>query len=77
MNPKPGDKVRISTVKEVIEGIMLESPDADLFLVKLKSGYNIGIKKEDVTNIVIIKEKPSQKIEISIIFFSVSWVQEG
>jgi len=65
MEPKPGDKVKISTVKEVIEGILLESPDAGLYLVKLNSGYNIGIKKEDVTNIEAVKGK-DEKIKREI-----------
>lgn len=57
MNPKSGDKVKISTVKEVIEGRLLESSDSSIYLVKLNSGYNIGIKKEEVVNIEAIKEK--------------------
>lgn len=54
---KIGDKVKISTVKEIIDGRLLESPDNSLYLVKLNSGYNIGVKKEDVINIEKIKEK--------------------
>ncbi|MCX6748173.1 MAG: Glu-tRNA(Gln) amidotransferase subunit GatD [Candidatus Pacearchaeota archaeon] len=52
-----GNKVKISTRKETTEGILLESPDSAIYLIKLKSGYNIGIKKEDVLNIKEIKEK--------------------
>jgi glutamyl-tRNA(Gln) amidotransferase subunit D len=61
MEVKVGDKVKISTVKEVIEGILLESPQAEIYLIKLKSGYNIGIKKEDVVNIEKVKEKLVKK----------------
>ncbi len=66
MQPKPGDKVRISTVKETIEGTLLESPQADLYLIKLKSGYNIGIKKEDVVNLELVKEKKEIKTKEEI-----------
>lgn len=58
---KPGDKVRISTVKEDVEGTLLESHEPGLTLIKLKSGYNIGIKNEDITNIEVISEKKEKK----------------
>ncbi|MBM3233906.1 Glu-tRNA(Gln) amidotransferase subunit GatD [Candidatus Pacearchaeota archaeon] len=58
--PQAGDKVKISTVKEEIEGTLLESYEPGIILIKLKSGYNIGIKKEDV---VLLEREPvlSQK----------------
>ena len=55
--PEIGNKVRISSVKETIEGTLLESPDSAIYLIKLKSGYNIGIKKEDVAHLELVKEK--------------------
>ncbi|MEM4230288.1 MAG: Glu-tRNA(Gln) amidotransferase subunit GatD [Candidatus Pacearchaeota archaeon] len=63
---KPGDIVRITTFKEQIEGILLESFESGILLIKLKSGYNIGIKKEDITNIELIKktEKEEKKYEV-------------
>ena len=57
MEVKTGDKVKISTVKEAIEGRLLESSDSSLYLIKLDSGYNIGVKRDDVTNIEKIREK--------------------
>jgi len=62
--PRAGDKVRISTVKEDIEGILLESHEPGLTLIKLKSGYNIGIKNEDITNIGILSQKESKAPEL-------------
>ena len=44
----PGDYISIMTTKESTEGTLLESHEPDIFLIKLKSGYNIGIKKEDI-----------------------------
>jgi len=61
-----GDKVKISTVKEDIEGTLLESSDSSLVLIKLKSGYNIGIKKEEITNIELIQAKKEKKQETKI-----------
>ena len=58
-----GDKVKISTFKEEIEGILLESPEPEIYLIKLNSGYNIGIKKEDVLNIEVVEEKKEKKEE--------------
>ena len=57
----PGDYINIRTTKENIEGTLLESHEPDIFLLKLKSGYNIGIKKEDIYDIrVIRKAKPEE-----------------
>jgi len=53
MEPKVGDKVKISTVKGEIEGTILECYVSGICLIKLKSGYNVGIKKEDITNIEV------------------------
>ena len=64
--PKPGDKVKISSVKEDIEGILLESYEPGLTLIKLKSGYNIGIKNEDISSIEIVQEKKEKKQETKI-----------
>ncbi len=64
MEPKAGDKVKISTVKEVVEGIMLESSEPEILLIKLNSGYNIGIKKEDVTGIEGGKRKKKEEVKV-------------
>ncbi len=61
MRPEFGDKVKISTVKEEIIGTLIKSPSSDLYLVKLESGYNIGIKKESVINIEILEKKKEKK----------------
>ncbi|MFO8016754.1 MAG: Glu-tRNA(Gln) amidotransferase subunit GatD [Candidatus Woesearchaeota archaeon] len=46
-----GDKVRITTKDEKIEGTMMPSENADVIMVKLDSGYNIGIDKSRVKEI--------------------------
>jgi len=55
-----GDKVKIITAKEETEGILLESSDSSIVLIKIKSGYNVGIKKEEIMNIELI-EKNKEK----------------
>ncbi len=62
----PGDIIEIRTVKETLQGALLESHEPGILLLKLKSGYNLGIEKEDITEAKLIKkaeEKP-QKVEI-------------
>ena len=59
-----GDKVAIRTVHEEFIGTLVESHDPKIVLVKLSSGYNFGIKKEDVVSIEKIeamKEDKSKK----------------
>jgi len=63
---EPGKKVRIKTRNEEINGIILESPSdkPEIVLVKLNSGYNIGLKKENILNIEILKtQKKKEKIK--------------
>ncbi len=55
--PDPGDKVRITTTDTTEEGIFMSSPDENIILVKLENGYNIGFKKEEVTDLIILKKK--------------------
>ncbi|MAG10750.1 Glu-tRNA(Gln) amidotransferase GatDE subunit D, partial [Candidatus Pacearchaeota archaeon] len=53
---KSGDRVKISLVKEDYEGILLESPESGIILLKLDSGYNIGLDKKKVIGIQVLKK---------------------
>lgn len=64
--PNAGDKVKVITSKEEVEGILIESSESGIVLIKLKSGYNIGIKKEDVTNIELIEKAKEKETEFKI-----------
>jgi len=66
MEAEIGDKVLLATVKEEIEGMLLESSDSEIYLIKLKSGYNIGIKKEDVVNIEVLEKSKEKKEKIEL-----------
>lgn len=52
-----GDFVELKTKDKVWSGYLLESYDYEILLLKLESGYNIGIRKED-----ILSEKILQKV---------------
>ncbi|MEM3127318.1 MAG: Glu-tRNA(Gln) amidotransferase subunit GatD, partial [Candidatus Woesearchaeota archaeon] len=58
----PGDKVKIRTADEEVEGILMESSDENIVSLKLSSGYNIGIAKVKTKEIKIIEKfrKPKE-----------------
>ena len=53
----PGDyaELKLAQFKQ-LEGIVLESYDKDIVLLKLKSGYNIGIPKENILEVKVIRK---------------------
>ncbi len=64
----PGDKVNITTREKEWMGNILESYDPETILLKLESGYNIGIKEETITNIKVLEkskqlEKQKKQLE--------------
>lgn len=62
--PEVGDIVEVLKEKDEKEsGILLESHEPGIMLLKLKNGYNIGIKKEDIIKIKI-KEKGEKKKDL-------------
>ncbi len=58
-----GDKVRIVINNKIQEGILLESYEPGFLLLKLNNGYNIGLKKEDISEIKILEKKEKEKKE--------------
>jgi len=63
-----GDKVKVELVKKDYEGILLESPQDEkgIILLKLNSGYNIGINKKDTLEVKLLKkgEDVKEKFEL-------------
>jgi len=53
-NPNTGDTVKITTSSETIKGKIMLSTDKNI-IIKLDSGYNIGIKKQKIKSIIIEK----------------------
>ena len=63
MNFQSGDFVRLRLAHDEIDGRVLESHDAGILLLKLESGYNIGILRENIlAGRVLRKFKESEKI---------------
>lgn len=58
-----GDKVRILTKKENVEGVLMPSSSKDVIMLKLDNGYNIGFPKGDVKRIDLLEKcKSLQKV---------------
>jgi glutamyl-tRNA(Gln) amidotransferase subunit D len=61
------ERVKIETKEKNYEGMLVESPDSKIILIKLDSGYNVGLKKDQIIKIEKIssknKEKKEKKIE--------------
>jgi len=55
-----GDKVLVKTFSDETRGILLESYEQGVLLIKLESGYNIGIDKSNIVEIKVL-EKPEKK----------------
>ena len=57
MNAKAGDKVRVTTQAETFEGTLVPRPDLlsdDITVIKLTTGYNIGIETKKIKKIDIL-----------------------
>ncbi|MCK4996909.1 Glu-tRNA(Gln) amidotransferase subunit GatD [Candidatus Pacearchaeota archaeon] len=70
---KPGDKVKIQTKSKTWEGLVLESHDSSIILLKLKSGYNIGIREGEILDAEVLakaegikKEKPEIVVDSNL-----------
>ena len=59
--PQPGDFVEISLVKNTYHGILLESGEAGIILLKLDSGYNIGLIKKEILDLKVLKKAEEKK----------------
>jgi len=56
MEAKAGDRVEIHLAKSEYSGILLESPESGIVLVKLDTGYNVGLNKKDVLKIDVLEK---------------------
>jgi glutamyl-tRNA(Gln) amidotransferase subunit D len=66
--PEPGDGVEIIINNKKEKGILLESHDPGVLLLKLDNGYNIGLKRENISEIKILnkKNKEEKKEELKL-----------
>ena len=61
--PQPGDEVLVKTKQKDETGILLESHELGIILLKLKTGYNLGIKKRDISSIKVMKKAKEEEVE--------------
>ena len=64
LNLLPGDKIEIVINDKIEKGIFLESYDKRILLLKLENGYNIGLKKENISKIKILKRVREKKTKV-------------
>ncbi|PIN90054.1 Glu-tRNA(Gln) amidotransferase GatDE subunit D [Candidatus Pacearchaeota archaeon CG10_big_fil_rev_8_21_14_0_10_34_76] len=63
----PGDYVQLKLAQfRELEGTALESHDKSIVLLKLRSGYNIGIPKENILGSKILKKFKDEKREYKL-----------
>lgn len=63
MRPTTGDKVKVTTKDEIYEGILMPNEQTESLVVKLSSGYNVGIDKDKVKKIEVIEKLKDSKSE--------------
>jgi len=61
---EPGTRVKITTTDEEHEGILMPA-EKDYYSIKLKTGYNMSIKKQKVMSIKQIKAAPKEVLKKS------------
>jgi len=66
INFNAGDYVKFRLTFEEIEGIVLECSDSSIVLIKLDSGYNIAIKKENILDSRVLKRFQIEREERSV-----------
>ena len=64
--PSPGDIIELTVNRKKQQGIFLESYDRGILLLKLENGYNIGIKKEDLSEIKVLEKRKEKKSDSEI-----------
>ncbi|MDP3734350.1 MAG: Glu-tRNA(Gln) amidotransferase subunit GatD, partial [Nanoarchaeota archaeon] len=65
----PGDRIKVITKKETIEGMLMPTFDKNVVLIKLDNGYNVGFPKKEVTKITVItksKEKKQKRASLAV-----------
>jgi len=64
MEGNVGDKVIITTKDKKLEGVMMPSNKKDSIVVKLDSGYNVGILKKKVKSLKVLKKFKEKKVKL-------------
>ena len=65
MKPKQGDLIEVVTKDKTYQGVYI--PQEGSFVIKLKSGYNIGIDKKKIKSVKIIKRySPKKEVKVKM-----------
>ncbi|MBN1645211.1 Glu-tRNA(Gln) amidotransferase subunit GatD [Candidatus Woesearchaeota archaeon] len=59
---KPGDRVKVATPEQEIEGILMPE-EKEFIVLKMDTGYNIGIDKKRVREISLLSHAPKREAE--------------
>ncbi len=62
---QPGDLIEIITDKEILTGTLVKSPESekDVVVIKLKSGYNIGIEKDSIKETKVLNQAQKEEMK--------------
>ncbi|MBI4152201.1 Glu-tRNA(Gln) amidotransferase subunit GatD [Candidatus Woesearchaeota archaeon] len=63
--PQHGDIVKVTTKKGTEQGMLMPSPQKDVVLIKLDTGYNLGFKKQDVKSLIVVEKSKETKAVVS------------
>ena len=63
-----GDYVEVHLTRKIYEGVLLEAPkdEKGIVLLKLNSGYNIGLIKKDVQEIKVLKKGEDKEEDLVV-----------
>lgn len=78
----PGDKVKLQTKEKEWAGTVLESYDQEVVLLKLESGYNIGLREEDILSLKVTEkskqtEKKTHEVKVNKDLPNVAMIMTG
>ncbi len=66
----PGDRVRVKTLTDEIEGVLMPSYDQKSILIKLPNGYNIGYEEKEILSVTLLEsKKPASEKPIKEVVF--------
>ena len=61
MEAKPGERVLVETKDKKMEGVVMPSAKKSSIVLKLDSGYNIGVSKSSVKKVKVLKKAKKSK----------------
>jgi len=71
MGPKTGDSVIVETKEKKINGVLMPVPESEgnIVILKLESGYNVGIDKKSIKSIKLVESYKEKKEKTSEVKF--------